>query len=105
MNYWVAPDVSREKLNKEKVIFRVCKFYDITVEELLSKSRLMNVVEARSVLAYILHIKFGLSTTETGKLINRDHSTVTHFKKKIQGYIQFDEEFANKVKKLQYNYY
>ena len=104
MNYWVAPCVNRKLLNSENLMKRICKHFKITEEELLSNKRTQLVVDARSILAYILHKKYGLTTTSTGEIINRDHSTVTYFTKKIEGFIEFDKDFKKKITNLMYNY-
>ncbi len=40
----------------------------------------------------------GYTNKETGKVVNRDHSTVIHSCKKVEGLMQFDQKFKELVK-------
>lgn len=53
------------------------KISNITMDEIISPIRTPDLTEARSVVIKIL-TEHGLSTTEIGHLINRDHSTVIY---------------------------
>lgn len=100
MNYWVMPSVNTKRIKKEQVISNVCEYFDISKKELLSSYRGKEVTEARSIIAFILHEKLRISSTKTGQAINRDHSTVLYFCKKIKGFIEVDKNYKELINNL-----
>ena len=60
------------------LIEKTCKRFGIKKEDLISKSRKRELVYARIRIAVIMHDN-GLSFSEIGRLIGRDHSTVSHY--------------------------
>lgn len=65
----------REKNIKD--IARLADGYGYTVEDMLGKSRFKRVVAVRRLCVLMLREK-GYSTTEIGRIMNRDHSTIVH---------------------------
>ena len=55
----------------------IAKEYDYTVEDVLGKSKLKALVTVRRKCVVMLRDK-GYSTTEIGRIMNRDHSTICH---------------------------
>lgn len=55
----------------------IAKEHGYTVEDVLGKSRLRALVTVRRKCAVMLRAK-GYSTTEIGRIMNRDHSTICH---------------------------
>jgi chromosomal replication initiator protein len=55
----------------------IAKLYDYTVEDVLGKSKLKALVAVRRKCVVMLRDK-GYSTTEIGRIMNRDHSTICH---------------------------
>ena len=63
-----------------QVVDLVCEYKGVTAREMRGKSRKQELVMARIMTAYLfLYIGWGLETT--GKLINRDHASISHYKK------------------------
>jgi len=57
----------------------VAKVYDIDPALFYHKTRgRAPVAEARQVLMYLVHVVFGVSLTEVGRLYNRDRTTASH---------------------------
>lgn len=54
----------------------------------------------RMTIAYFLREYTNLSTTEIGKLIGRDHTTVIHYLKIYKYEFRFNEEFRNFAKSI-----
>ena len=104
MNYWGIVGVERNQITPEErknnLILDVCGMYDITLENLTSKTRLRRVVEARFILFYILHKVQNRTSIEVGKMFNKDHATVLHGCNTISGFIEFDKKFEEKITKL-----
>lgn len=71
-------------MNKVNIIKDiVSSYYDITVDELESRSKKQNYATARSLAYYLLHMHTPMSMKDIGKRLgNRDHSTVVTMKKK-----------------------
>ena len=84
-------------MNKDKSIEEYiqdfCQMLDVTEEELMSKSRVRHVADSRAILGYILITYFKLSLTNTGKLLNRHHSSVIHYRKIVPSLAESDPTF------------
>jgi chromosomal replication initiator protein len=78
VNYWVAPILPRKKLNAESIMDATCTVFNISKEELLSKSRTRNIVRARFICMYVIRTKLLISLKEIGVLFGRDHTSVIH---------------------------
>ena len=66
----------------ERVRDEVAVVFGITIDDLLSESRVARLVDARAVIAYILH-KRGWTFEQSGTLINRTTSTTQHLVERI----------------------
>ena len=55
----------------------IAKVYGYTAEEVVGKNRQKKLVEVRRKCVVMLREK-GYSTTEIGRIMNRDHSTIVH---------------------------
>ena len=65
-------------MNKVKLIKSVvAEFYDVSVDDLESKSKKGIIPYARGVASYIL-FQEGYNLQEIGEKFNRDHSTIIH---------------------------
>jgi chromosomal replication initiator protein len=62
----------------EAVLQAICDYYGVSRPMLLSKSREMTVAQARQVAMYLLREDAGLTATQVGQELGRDHSTVLH---------------------------
>lgn len=72
------------RLKKEDVIGRVAEYMGVDQESIVGKKRDENIARARHAVAYIYHIRFGMSLNETGRALGgRDHSTIVHSIKEI----------------------
>lgn len=94
----------------------ICESKSIKHSDLLTKSRLRHLVEARQWIIYFYteyqrkNNKIPLTLTAIGECLNRDHATVLHSIKAAQSLIDFDTykrlEFIDLYEKLlkQYNH-
>ena len=62
----------------------VAEWFDISIKDILGYRRSRNIVNARSVVAFILRNNTSMSLLEIGTLINRDHSSVIHAVRRIK---------------------
>ena len=104
ITYWVMPaclNLNAEKhLKISTLIDSVCFMYGTSRKELKSNRRFRNLVVPRQIIFYILHKKFGYGSKETGKVLNRDHSTVIYACGVIKDLMSIDNDFKNKVNSL-----
>ncbi len=68
----------RGRAQVEAVLQAVCDYYGLSRQILLGKSREMTVAQARQVAMYLLREDAGLTATQVGQELGRDHSTVLH---------------------------
>lgn len=80
---------SQEPLH-EKLGRVVCDKFGVSREELFGYMRPAHVARARHCL-YALMVRTGLSASETGRLLGRDHGTVLHGVKSWRNYIETDK--------------
>ena len=78
MYNFVYQNVKNLTLSKELLFSEIFNFFGITKDQLMSRSRKQEVVQARNV--YMLTFKFfsNRSLTSVGNDVYRDHSTVVH---------------------------
>lgn len=62
----------------QAVIAAVCTFFDLPRDALLDKNRATRVAQARQMVMYLLREDGGLTATQIGAELGRDHSTVLH---------------------------
>jgi len=70
------------------LIDTVCQFYNITIDELKSRSRQGYIVEARRMYCYLARVLTPKSLKDIGLKIDRDHATVLHQYKNMAGYVE-----------------
>lgn len=99
-NYWTFPAVERKEVNVDKLIEKVSAEFNVLPEQLKKKSRKRRLVDARSVLFYILHRRLGMGSVEAGKLFNRDHATVLHNCKKVDNLMSYDRTWLETINKF-----
>ena len=72
-------------VSPRQVVEKVAKYYGLTSKELMSRSRVANIKNARQVAMYVLSKDLTLSTTKiTGEVGVSDHSTVIHGIRRIE---------------------
>src|SRR5205823_4199650 len=75
----------RGRVQIDTVLQAICDYYGVPRPVLLGKSREMTVAQARQVAMYLLREDAGLSATQIGQQLSRDHSTVLHGHARITG--------------------
>lgn len=94
INYFIMPGIKNTKAIQAEVLFQeIEKFTGITKEELQSKTRLREVVDARIMYSYIMKSKTVLTLSKIAKIINRDHSSVIHHIKQFKNLQKTDKNF------------
>ncbi|QDG79015.1 chromosomal replication initiator protein DnaA [Labrenzia sp. PHM005] len=79
----------------------VCKHFSVTKADLLSSCRARTLVRPRQIAMYIAKVMTGRSLPEIGRRFgNRDHTTVLHAVRKIEGMVKGDAALAQEVELL-----
>lgn len=70
------------------ILTRCCTAFGVSVDAVKSRSRIEQIVFARQAYCYIASRRTEQSLASIGKLINRDHSTVSVSVNKVRGYLK-----------------
>jgi chromosomal replication initiation ATPase DnaA len=68
----------------------IAELYGYTVEDILGRSKLKTLVKVRRKCVVRLREK-GYSTTEIGRIMHRDHSTIVHSLQKMAAAAEMEE--------------
>ena len=71
----------------------VTRYWGVTNSEVLGRSRLRNITNARHSLRYYLCMSDDLTLSEIGLLTNGDHSTVLHSNKTFEILTEYDKDY------------
>jgi len=90
------------KITIDDVSHKVCKHYNVTLVQLLDKTRKQNIAFPRQVGMYLTNLLIPhISLKEIANYYNRnDHTTVIHAKKMIELKISEDKEFMTIIDQL-----
>jgi len=101
ISYWIAPALSIQDFDAVKDA--ISSVFKVDKSLLTSKSRKREIVEARMVIAYILLGKLfeksreKWNTITVGNRINKDHSTIVYYQKRIKELRDVDPWFNAKI--------
>ena len=88
------------KTNLQSILQIISEYYGVSENLIKSKSRKDEVVKARHAYFYIAYKTSGKGLAEIGKLVNRDHTTVIHGIRKIEGEIDIYQDTFLEFKEL-----
>lgn len=100
---WVADllQIKAKQINVEQIQDAVAAKYDLKTSELLSSSRAASVAKPRHIAMYMAKKLTTKSLPEIGKLFGgKDHTTVLHACRKIEGMIASDAAFSAELDAL-----
>lgn len=66
----------------------------------LERNRKESVADARRLVAYYLYRKTDVSTSEIGRILNRDHATVMYLRKTVRPLSKVDKGFSSLMEKV-----
>jgi len=90
--------VEDPQISVDSIISAVAKFFNIKVQDMKGPRRTRQLVVPRQVAMFLARRHTGLSLPEIGKHFGgRDHTTVMHAVRKIEGQIKTDDVFRRKV--------
>jgi chromosomal replication initiator protein len=89
------------EINVELIQNIVCKYFDISKEVLVSKTRKRNIVQARQIVMFLAKKHTKKSLVKIGKENGgRDHATVLHALKTVKNLMDIDKEFNGYVSEI-----
>jgi chromosomal replication initiator protein len=87
-----------QNINPNEIIKAVADFYEISITDLIGRSRKQEIVEPRQISCYLLRNMLSLSYPYIGeKLGKRDHTTAIHAFEKISKQIINDQNLNQKI--------
>jgi hypothetical protein len=89
----------------ESMVRIVCLTLGITKDDILGKNRLARVAKARHVCIWLLRDTFNMTLATIGAIFNRDHSTIVHSLKQVDGMLYTGEITDVFMKRMQNKYY
>ncbi|MBR2996943.1 chromosomal replication initiator protein DnaA [Candidatus Saccharibacteria bacterium] len=87
-----------QALSPKKIIEKTAKYYDLTVKEMCSKSRVSHIKNARQVAMYLLSEELEMSTPKIAREVGvKDHTTVMHGIKKIKNDLKLNFSLREQI--------
>ena len=97
-----AVKVDNHPLTIDDILEKVCQHYGVTQQNVFSKSRKREFVQARQVCMYLAQKYTKMPSARIGKLIGgRDHSTVIHSCTAIEQRLKVDKGFAGELSSIE----
>jgi chromosomal replication initiator protein len=92
---------TNKKVTPNDIMTKISSIYNVSVEELISKSRQSRIVTPRFISMYIIRQLTDMTTTDIGKQFgDRDHSTVVNAINKIEEDMRINIEFKEQIEEL-----
>lgn len=88
---------------KSIVFNEVRNEYGLSISHIRNKTRISYVREARQVFTQLMRECSSMSTTEIGRLVNRDHSTVIATTKAVRRDLDTNALYRNRYSKMKFN--
>lgn len=98
----------KEEIHSDIIMIKVCNHFNITVEQLCSKSRERRFVDARAYYCHIQSVFAKVLLRRIADSICRDHSSVIHLRDKfideLSVYKDVKEDYRKFVEKINYQW-
>ena len=92
----------KKPITIERIINKVCDYYNISADSIQTKSRKHEVVQVRQISMYLAKKYLDYSTTKIGAFIGkRDHATVLHACNMVRDQIQVDRNFKSDLENIE----
>ena len=88
---------------KSIVFNEVRNEYGLSISHIRNKTRISYVREARQVFTQLMRERSSMTTTEIGRLVNRDHSTVIATTKAVHRDLDTNALYRNRYSKMKFN--
>lgn len=95
-----APAV-REAVTIDRIQNVVCEHFAVSRDDLVGARKTADIVQPRQIAMYLARVLLGAPSTQVGRRFGgRDHSTVLHAERKIDGLIKHDRDVYALVERL-----
>lgn len=95
-------NVTKKTNTVEKIRDAVCEYFSVSLEDIFTKSRKREIVQARQIAMYLSKQMTQSSLSYIGNAIGkRDHATVLYACKTVNDLMEIDKSFRNKVKEIE----
>ncbi len=93
-------------LSSKQIVEKVAKYYNLTVKDLQSKSRVSNIKTARQIAMFLLSKELSLSTNKIASEVGvKDHTTVMHGIKKIEKDLKLNFLLRDQIEEIKEKIY
>lgn len=97
-----AIKVQERQISVELIEEEVCKYFDLDMEIIHSKSKKQEISQARQIAMYLSRKYTDKSYSNIGELIGkRDHATVLHACKTVGNWIETDKKFRSTIQEIE----
>ena len=86
--------------NINKIVKKVCSAFDITEDDMRRKSRRRDLVYARMICAKYIDSCCNVTSSEIGKYVNRDSSTVRYYLSLFENEYLYNKQFRTFADKV-----
>jgi chromosomal replication initiator protein len=92
----------KREVTIDEIITCTCEYFNVREEDIFGKSRKANIVTVRQMSMYLAHKHTKLTASRIGIYVgNRDHATVLHGIKTIDGRLKVDKELRRHFEELE----
>ena len=100
-----AVKVDNHPLTIDDILDKVCQHFGVTQQNIFSKSRKREFVQARQVSMYLAQKYTKMPSARIGKLIGgRDHSTVIHSCSTVEQRLKIDKAFVEEMNSIEHSF-
>jgi chromosomal replication initiator protein len=78
-----------------RILLLVSEEFNLSIDQLKSECRLSDYKTARHIAMYIIRKKYSMPIAKIGKLLNRDHSTISYSIRLVDDLLRFDKKFQS----------
>ena len=94
--------VEKKNVTIDQIISTTCEHFNVKEEDIFGKSRKAEIVTVRQLSMYLAHKHTKLAASKIGIYVgNRDHATVLHGIKAIDGRLKIDKKLQRHLEELE----
>ncbi len=99
---YVIPGLQIDRVTPERIIKRVCEYYSITADKLLSKGRKHTHAKARQITVYLLRTYLHMTYPDIARMFSQDHSTAIYSTRMVSEQLsaKLDNDFKHDVPRI-----
>ena len=100
-----AVKIDNKPLTVDDILEKVCEHYNVSQQNVFSKSRKRDYVQVRQISMYLAQKYTKMPAGRIGQLIgNRDHSTVIHSCNTVEKRLKTDKAFSEELSRIEHSF-